>query len=296
MRTTGTEKEFNDGKSLGFIAPEYDSTLAQENHAVQLVEVTPELAQHFSKVSPNYRRLRTTDHEPVQYIADLLKSYQEIVVADVGCGAGRYDRLLLDHMGGGLFLYCVDASTYMLEELKNHIGEQYDVRYDSVMGQADDLPLEDESLDAVLTFNAVHHFPLQAFLEEARRVMRPGGHLFIYTRFGSQNARSIWGQHFPRFVDKEDRLYESDVMRDVVGVVAGLTLERIEPFRYLRQSSLDRLNEQARGRHYSTFSLYGAEEFEEALEGFKEEVRERFVDLETVEWYDENSLVVVRKE
>ena len=277
--------------------PPWDTrALAQENQAVEVVEVAHDLAQHFSKVSPNYRRLRTTDLEPVQYIADLLKSYQEIVVADVGCGAGRYDRLLFDHMGEGLFLYCVDASTYMLEELKSHIGEQYNGRYDSVMGQADDLPLEDESLDAVLTFNAVHHFPLQAFLEEACRVMRSGSHLFIYTRYRSQNARSIWGQYFPRFVDKEDRLYESDVIRDAVGVVAGLTLERIKPFRYLRRSSLDRLNEQARGRHYSTFSLYGAEEFEEALEGFKDEVRGRFVDLKAVEWYDENSLVVVRKE
>ena len=91
-------------------------------------------------------------------------------------------------------------------------------------------------------------------------------------------------------------MYESDVIRDAVGVVAGLTLERIEPFRYLRRASLDRLNEQARGRHYSTFSLYAAEEFEEALEGFNEDVRGRFVNLETIEWYDENSLVVVRKE
>ena len=84
-------------------------------------------------------------------------------------------------------------------------------------------------------------------------------------------------------------------MREAVAVVAGLTLERIKPFRYPYRSSLDRLNEQARGRHYSTFDLYGAEEFEEALEGFNEDVRRRFVDLETIEWYDENGLVVVRK-
>ena len=67
-------------------------------------------------------------------------------------------------------------------------------------------------------------------------------------------------------------MYESDVIREA-----------------------DRLNEQARGRHYSTFDLYWAEEFEEALEGFNEDVRRRFVDLEAIEWYDENSLVVIRK-
>ena len=93
--------------------------------------------------------------------------------------------------------------------LKSHLGEQYDGRYDLAVRQADGLPLEDESLDALLTFNAVHHLPLQAFLKEACRVMRPGSHLLIYTRFRSQNARNIWGQYFPQFVDKEDRLYGS---------------------------------------------------------------------------------------
>ena len=263
---------------------------------MQATVVTHDPMRHFSDVAPIYRGIRTTDLEPVRYIADLLKPYQQVVVADVGCGAGRYDRLLFDHVGEGLFLHCVDANEYMLEELKSYLGEQYDGRYDFAVGQADGLPLADESMDAVLTFNAVHHFPLQAFLREAFRVLRPGSHLLIYTRFRSQNARSIWGRYFPRFAEKEDRLYESDVMHEAVASLTGLTLERIERFRYARQATLYRLVEQARGRHYSTFSLYGAEEFDEALEGFKDDVGGRFKNLEAIDWYDENSLVVVRKE
>jgi ubiquinone/menaquinone biosynthesis C-methylase UbiE len=257
--------------------------------------VTRDLMRHFSDVAPSYRGARTTDVEPVRYIAALLKPYQQVVAADIGCGTGRYDRLLLDHLGGGLFLHCVDSNEYMLEELKSYLGEQYGGRYDFAVGQADDLSLADESMDVVLTFNAVHHFPLQLFLKETLRVMRSGSHLFIYTRFRSQNNRSIWGRDFPRFAEKEDRLYESDVMHEAVASVPGLTLERIEPFRYARQSSLDRLVEQAEIRHYSTFSLYEDEEFEEALGGFKENVRGRYVNLEAIDWYDENSLVVVRK-
>jgi ubiquinone/menaquinone biosynthesis C-methylase UbiE len=262
----------------------------------QAATVTRDLMRHFSDVAPSYRGARTTDVEPIRYIADLLKPCQQVVAADIGCGTGRYDRLLFDHVGEGLFLHCVDASEHMLEELQSYLGEQYDGLYDFVVGQADDLPLADESMDVVLTFNAVHHFPLQLFLKETLRVMRSGSHLFIYTRFRSQNARNIWGRYFPRFAEQEDRLYESDVMHEAVASVPGLTLERIKPFRYARQSSLDRLVEQARGHHYSTFSLFGAEELEEALEGFKEEVRERYVNLEAIDWYDENSLVVVRKE
>ena len=262
----------------------------------QATAVTLDLMRHFSDVAPSYRGVRTTDVEPVRYIADLLKPYQQIVAADIGCGAGRYEKLLFDHLGEGLFLRCVDASEHMLAELKSYLGERYDEQYDFAVGQADDLPLTDESVDVVLTFNAVHHFPLELFLKETLRVMRPSSHLFIYTRFSSQNARSIWGRYFPQFPEKENRLYELDIMREAVGSVPGLTLERIEPFRYARQSSLNRLVEQARSRHYSTFSLYGAEEFEEALEGFKGDVRGRFENLEAIDWYDENALVVVRKE
>ena len=48
--------------------------------------------------------------------------------------------------------------------------------------------------------------------------------------------------------------------------------------------------EQARRRHYSTFSLYDRDAFEEALAVFRKEVRRRFADA--VEWHDENVLVL----
>ena len=89
---------------------------------MQVAEVTRDVTRHFSKVAPNYRGLRTTDVEPVRYVADLLKSYQKVAAADIGCGAGRYDRMLFDHMGEGLFLHCVDASEHMLEALKRALS------------------------------------------------------------------------------------------------------------------------------------------------------------------------------
>jgi hypothetical protein len=49
------------------------------------------------------------------------------------------------------------------------------------------------------------------------------------------------------------------------------------------------LVEQARRRHYSTFSLYDPDAFEEALADFQKKVRRRFADA--VEWHDENVLI-----
>jgi len=253
------------------------------------------MRKHFSQVARKYQQLRTTDLAPVRFIAATLRSMPSVLAADVGCGTGRYDRLLFEYLGDGLSLHCIDNSEYMLKELDRHLRGGYAGRFTTSVGHADSLPLADRSVDAVFTFNAVHHFPLSAFLEEACRVMKPGASLIIYTRFRSQNARNIWGQYFPRFSEKEDRLYEAEEMAGAVANVSGLALESIVPFRYRRRAGLDRLVEQARGRHYSTFSLYGAEEFEEALWRFERDVRRRFKDPHAINWYDENSMVVVRK-
>ncbi|MCH8191935.1 MAG: methyltransferase domain-containing protein, partial [Chloroflexi bacterium] len=61
-----------------------------------------------------------------------------------------------------------------------------------------ELPIRAETLDCVLTFNAIHDFPLPGFLQESHRVLKDGGYLFIYTRSRSQNQRTVWGRHFPR--------------------------------------------------------------------------------------------------
>ena len=59
--------------------------------------------------------------------------------------------------------------------------------------------------------------------------------------------------------------------------------------RYRRRASLERLIEQARNRHYSTFALYEPDAFEDALAAFRAAVERCFAD--SVEWYDENILI-----
>ena len=66
-----------------------------------------------------------------------------------------------------------------------------------------------------MSFNAIHHFSLQNFLKESSRVLKNNGKLFIYTRLRDQNARTIWGMHFPLFDKKENRLYELDEIKSV---------------------------------------------------------------------------------
>ena len=117
---------------------------------------------------------------------------------------------------------------------------------------------------------------------------------FIYTRLRNQNSRSIWGEHFPLFVDIEDRLYELDELEQYIQN-ADMNIHSTRVFGHSRTSSLDRLVHQAQNNHYSTFALYDKETFDESLETFQQSIKNNFDDLERIQWIDENILIEIRK-
>ena len=97
---------------------------------------------------------------------------------------------------------------------------------------------------------------------KCRAAVHDGGYVFIYTRLPEQNARTIWGHYFPEFCEHETRLYELGQMHDCIEAFGRLYLERVTCFRFPRVASLERLLQQARNHHYSTFALYEPAEFE----------------------------------
>ena len=84
-------------------------------------------------------------------------------------------------------------------------------------------------------------------------------------------------------------------LKRLIAESGGFELEEVEYFRFRRTAPLGRLILQARENHYSTFSLYNEEEFDEALERFEENLAGRFEDMARITWYDENVMFVVRK-
>ena len=253
-------------------------------------EASAGMSGHFARVAEVYGTVRTTDRDPVHYIRDALADRANVRAADIGCGDGRYDRLLFDHIPN-LHLVCVDSSAPMLERLFDCLAEARIDNFVTRLSGVNDLALEDDSLDAILTFNAVHHFNVPAFLAKARRALRDDGRLFIYTRTPEQNAGTLWGRFFPRFTEKESRLHTIKSMEAWIAGTPGLEMVEARVFRYARTASLDRLFEQMRSRHYSTFSLYDEREFEEACRGFDERIRDAFDDIEAIRWYDENIML-----
>ena len=250
------------------------------------------LAEHFSAIARHYRDLRTTDEEPVRFIRGALAGRAAIAAANIGCGAGRYDLLLFLHLPN-LHLTCVDSSPEMLAELSRYLAGEGIADFETIHVRIEDLDLGKQSLDCVFTFNAVHHFDFPGFIAKAGGLIRNDGRIFIYTRTPDQNANSIWGRHFPGFCEKETRLYRLEEMVGWIGETGRLRMIAARTFRYARTSSLERLLEQARSRHYSTFSLYGEAEFEKACQTFEDTLRRQFDDSAKVAWHDQNILLQI---
>ncbi|TBR23401.1 MAG: SAM-dependent methyltransferase [Candidatus Nitrosotenuis sp.] len=189
-------------------------------------------------------------------------------------------------------LYCVDKSEHMLVQLKNFFVEHGINYFKTLHSDAHRVPLETDSLDFVVSFNAVHHFDMPNFLKEASRILKNKSRLFVYTRLKSQNARNVWGTHFPNFAEKETRLCELDELEHMIENTPNLSLKSIRFFEYKRVSTLARLEEQARGYHYSTFRLFSKKEFNRSLEIFKKNIMENY-DAGNVTWKDQNILLVI---
>lgn len=248
---------------------------------------------HFAKVAGSYREMRTTDEGLILHIRDQLSGRPAVTAADIGCGAGRYDHLLFKHLPN-LRLACLDASPEMLAQLSRHLNRNGIHDFETINASVEEMAFEDQSLDCVFTFNAIHHFDFPLFLAKAGRAIRKDGLIFIYTRTPDQNAESVWGRHFPGFCEKETRLYRLEEMEGWIGETAGqLRLIAVRTFRYARICSLERLLEQARSRHYSTFSLYGKAEFEKACQTFEDSVLREIDDPSKVAWYDQNILLQI---
>lgn len=249
---------------------------------------------HFSAIASKYRNVRTLDAKPILHIKNILKEKPKISMADIGCGDGRYSLELLKCLGDKCYLHCIDYNEKMLTYLENYLIEQNATNFCVRPGNADKLPLENNSMDCIVSFNAIHHFDIQRFLAEALGCLKNDGHLFIYTRLRNQNSRNIWGQYFPLFTEMENRLYELDELEKHIQN-ADMSIHSTKVFGYSRTTSLDRLVHQAQNNHYSTFTLYDKETFDESLEAFQQNIKKNFDDLGQIKWYDENILLEIRK-
>jgi demethylmenaquinone methyltransferase/2-methoxy-6-polyprenyl-1,4-benzoquinol methylase len=108
-----------------------------------------------------------TSRRKLQPALDLAERPVERVL-DVGGGTGQGVRALDVPEG-----IVVDAAPGMLAEARDH-------GVTAVRGDARRLPVPDETVDAVLILDALHHMPdAEQVVDDAARVLRPGGVLVV---------------------------------------------------------------------------------------------------------------------
>ncbi len=122
---------------------------------------------------------------------------------DVGAGTGFVTEALIE---AGLSVVAVDPSEAMLVEMKEKLGGAADVDYR--VGSAEDLPLEDDSVDFAFANMALHHVesPSVAIAEMAR-VVTPGGRIVI-TDLDSHDVQFLVEEHHDRWMGFERSVVE----------------------------------------------------------------------------------------
>jgi ubiquinone/menaquinone biosynthesis C-methylase UbiE len=256
--------------------------------------------KHFATLAPVYREVRDLDTEAIYRVAEIVQTAapdaSSVTILDIGAGTGRYTEAVLAGARPprrSLTVTC-DASFEMLySTMRVRRARLLPIRH--VSGLAEDLPFAAQSIDMVLSFNAVHHFDLTRFLAELARVLRRGGVSVLYTRTPEQNRATVWGRYFPHFAERENRLRSADEWDAALHASPGFTSVRLVTLPWIIQTSLSRLVHQALTGHYSTFDFYTAQEFEDALQMFKRRLHAHFEDSFSMTVQNDHLLVVSRR-
>ena len=128
-------------------------------------------------------------------------------VMDLGCGTGFFTPHLAKHFTDAEMIG-LDIAQGMLD----HCQQQHGDLAQWICGDAENLPLADNSLDVIFSSLAIqwcHQFP--NVLSEALRVLKPGGS-FVFSTLGPKTLfelRDAWShvdnyQHVNRFVPVSD--------------------------------------------------------------------------------------------
>ena len=114
-------------------------------------------------------------------------------VLDLGAGTGKLTTRLVER---GLDVVAVDPIPERLELLSTSLPDT-----PALLGTAEDIPLPDDSVDAVLVAQAWHWFDRERAIKEVARVLRPGGRLGLV--WNNRDERSGWVKDLGRIIGHE---------------------------------------------------------------------------------------------
>jgi SAM-dependent methyltransferase len=178
--------------------------------------------------------LPAASHTWMEAFARHLPETRPLVGLDLGSGTGRMTPSLASAFGGPA--HGVEPSDKMRAQAIAHAGHPA-VTY--AAGSAENIPLPDASCDAALLFFVWHHVgDRETAARELRRVVKPGGKLFVQVNFSDRMPDVWWFRVVPewRNADQAQFRSEEEVKRDFAG--AGWTFVSRDEVTWLRSANL----------------------------------------------------------
>ena len=144
----------------------------------------------FGSAAASYERGRPS--YPPEAIDWLLPRTAQKVL-DLGAGTGKLTTRLVER---GLDVVAVDPISEMLELLRASLPQTR-----ALLGTAEEIPLEDNSVDAVLVAQAWHWVDPERAIPEIARVLRPGGRLGLV--WNSRDERLGWVRELGQIIGSD---------------------------------------------------------------------------------------------
>jgi ubiquinone/menaquinone biosynthesis C-methylase UbiE len=133
----------------------------------------------------------------------LLKLMPPMVIADLGAGEGAFSLLLAQR---ATQVIAVDTSARMVEVGKQQAKRQGVKNVDFRLGDMEEVPIDDASVDLVFFSQSLHHalHPERA-VAEAWRILKPGGRIAILdlAKHRFEEARELYADEWLGFSEVE---------------------------------------------------------------------------------------------
>ncbi|HET7071430.1 MAG TPA: class I SAM-dependent methyltransferase, partial [Nocardioides sp.] len=155
-------------------------------------ERQPDWAHSFGGVAEAYERGRPT--YPVDAVRWLLGDHPQTAL-ELGAGTGKLTRVIA---GLGHDVHATDPDEAMLQILERQLPG---VR--TAQASAEEIPLGDDSVDAVVAGQAFHWFDLDRALPEIARVLRPGGRICLV--WNHRNEKIPWVRRLGTIIGTQEQ-------------------------------------------------------------------------------------------
>lgn len=136
---------------------------------------------------------------------------------DMGCGSGRWARLVAPKVGK---LHCIDASAQALEVARrNLVGE---ARCEFHCSSVDEMPLDEASMDFGYSLGVLHHVPDTAkAMADCVKLLKPGAPFLVYLYYALDN-RPAWFRGLWKVSDAGRRLISRLPAKARLGVCSAI--------------------------------------------------------------------------